>query len=215
VIYPHPQIYHHLKTIFVHVPKAAGTAVEQTLRLLPTDVVGGHTTALGFQQKYGALFDQYYKFALVRHPVDRFISAFYYLLQRSVHPALENATVHTAGNLEAFLDLLDADPLAIRRIVHFLPQHVFLCDAQGGVLVDSLYRFEALPDAWEEICRRIGLPHRELRKVNASSHRPWEEQATPRLVEFVESYYARDFELLDYSRDSTASVANVARPLPV
>ena len=198
MIYPNPQIYHHLKTIFVHVPKAAGTSIEQALRASPKDVVGGHTTAVGFRSKYGELFHQYYKFALVRHPVDRFISAFHYRLQRPVHPALGNEVVHQAGSLDAFLEKLAADPGLIFRIVHLLPQHQFICDATGSILVDSIFKFENLPFIWKDISQRIGLPYHPLPKTNPSVRDHWEAYANPGLTAFVRAAYARDFTLFSY-----------------
>lgn len=198
MIYPNPQIFHHIKTIFVHVPKAAGTSIEQTLRASSGDVVGGHTTALGFKRKYGAIFDQYFKFAFVRHPMDRFVSAYFYLAQRPVHPALGNEVVHRAGSFEKFVQLVQAEPQIVRHIVHLWPQWEFVCDAAGKLLVNEVYRFEDLPGAWDEVCKRIGIDGKSLPKANISMHQRWQSYACERVFEFVKSVYAEDFKRFGY-----------------
>ena len=73
MLYPNPQIYHHLKTIFVHVPKAARTSIEKHLRKTDQDVVGGHTTALAYRRKYPEEFATYFKFTVVRDPKQKLV----------------------------------------------------------------------------------------------------------------------------------------------
>ncbi len=88
MVYPNPQIYPHLKAIFVHVPKTGGTSIERTLRESPEQVVGGHTTALGYRKKFPDEFAEFFTFAVVRHPATRFLSAWRYLRAMPVNPAL-------------------------------------------------------------------------------------------------------------------------------
>lgn len=202
MIYPNPQIYHHLKTIFVHVPKAAGTSIERTLRESPKTVVGGHTTALGFKKKFPEFFDRYFKFAVVRHPVDRFISAYLYLKQHPVHPALNNQGVHESAGLDDWVAKAEASPSVLQNIVHFLPQHQFLCDADGKIMVDAVYRYERLEEAWREICERTGINHAPLPRLNPSVHDAGSISSSGRVNDFVAEVYKKDFKLLNYQAKS-------------
>jgi hypothetical protein len=198
MVYPNPQIYHHLKTIFVHVPKTAGTAIEQALRENRRQVVGGHTTAQGYRSKFPEQFAQYWKFTVVRDPVERFVSAYRYLSQHPVHPALNNQVVHDCGSLESFVDRVGEQPGIIDKIVHLLPQHKFVCDPKGKVLVDSIFKFENLEEAWRDILRRTGLDDVPLPKQNVSrriSEVDFGSSLAKSLVSFI---YAKDYEIFGY-----------------
>ena len=72
------------KCIFIHVPKAAGSSVEtseifEDQRIKTGEYVGGHTTALEYRETYPGKFKNYFKFAFVRNPYSRLVSAFSYL----------------------------------------------------------------------------------------------------------------------------------------
>jgi len=197
MLYPNPQIYHHLKTIFVHVPKTAGTSIEKHLRQTDKDVVGGHTTALAYRRKFPEEFASYFKFTVVRDPVDRFISAYSYLKQMAVHSALNNQIVHDSESMDHFAQKAKASPELIANIVHLMPQNQFVCGQNSEILVDSVFRFENLEDAWREICVRAGIPPDPLAKLNPS-RRVAKEEVTEEVLSLVRSAYAQDFEIFGY-----------------
>jgi hypothetical protein len=176
----------------VHVPKTGGTAIERTL-LGGTNVpMGGHTTALGFRSKYPEVFHDYFKFAVIREPVDRFVSAFCYLRQEPVHMAHNNALIHECDTLECFAERLRTEPTIIQSMVHLLPQHRFICDHNGQILVDAVYRYHDLDRAWRDICERLGVSHAPLPRMNISRQRPAAKPPTG-LVELVASLYEADY----------------------
>lgn len=200
MVYPNPQIYHPLKTIFVHVPKTAGTSIERTLLQGANTVVGGHTTAVGYRNKYPEAFASYFKFSILRDPVDRFVSAYCYLKGRTLLNALNNERVHQCDSLGDFVRMIDREPEILNQIVHLIPQHRFVCDAQGQVLVDQICYFEDLPAAWELLSGKIGIPHVPLGKMNVS-RRPADICLTdPALVAAIRRHYARDYDLFHFSR---------------
>lgn len=198
MLYPNPQIYHHLKTIFVHVPKTAGTSIEKHLRKTDKDVVGGHTTALAYRRKYPEEFATYYKFTVVRDPVDRFISGYSYLKQMALNAALNNQIVHDCQSMDQFAERAQASQGILSGIVHLMPQHQFVCDQKGEILVNSVFRFENLESAWREICARAGIPPDPLAKLNPS-RRVAKEEATEGVLSLVRTEYARDFEIFGYT----------------
>ena len=96
-------IFHSLKTIFVHIPKAGGTSVENLLwpnasSRTESDLwmgfvrpfynkyqTGGlqHLLAKQIQYEIGnTIFSEYYKFAIVRNPWSKSVSQFVYMTMR-------------------------------------------------------------------------------------------------------------------------------------
>jgi hypothetical protein len=195
LIHPGSQIYPHLRAIFVHVPKTAGTSIELTLRRSRRDVYGGHTSALGFKALYPDQFATYFKFAFVRDPVDRFVSAYCYLAQCPVDDALGNQVIHQSGSLSVFLRRVASDPSILGGITHLMPQHEFVCDGNGNVLVDAVYRFENLPQAWREIRRRLGLWWVGLPRLNSSRRVDDIVRQMDLVSSVVRDLYAMDFAL--------------------
>lgn len=195
MVYEHPQIYPHLKAIFCHVPKVAGTAIENALKA-PGQTVGGHSTALGYRRKFPTEFATYFKFALVREPVDRFLSAYYYLNQRGEHLALYNRSAHEAATPDEFVAKLTADPTIAQKMVHIWPMWKFVCDDAGNFLVDEIYLFENLSESWKTLSARLGIKHIPLRHTNRS-RRPVEKPSAA-VKAFVAREYVRDFAIFGY-----------------
>ncbi len=202
MVYPNPQVYHHLKAIFVHVPKTAGTSIEQSLLPASSGTVGGHTTALGFRSKFPREFAEYFTFGMVRHPAPRFTSAYRYLAQEPIHPALGNRIVHECKTLGRFLDRIRGEPEIVERIVHLWPQHRFLCDETGEILVDRVFRFEKLDEAWVEIAAKLKVVLPILPRLNKTGKAPSADMGTSQVNRFVQHHYAQDFAVFGFNRGS-------------
>lgn len=73
-------ISHDYKLIFVHVPKCAGRSV--------CDIFNqrfDHYTARYYEQEYHKFWQQYTRFTIVRHPLDRLVSLYYYVKEHRRH----------------------------------------------------------------------------------------------------------------------------------
>lgn len=196
MIYAHPQIYPHLKAIFCHVPKVAGTAIENALKA-PGQTVGGHSTALGYRRKFPTEFATYFKFAFVREPVDRFLSAYYYLKQRGEHLALYNRSAHEAATPDEFCAILTVNPEIAKKMVHIWPQWKFICNEDASAcLVDAVCPFEKLEESWKFLSAKLGIKFRPLPHSNRS-RRPVETPSEA-VKAFVAREYARDFSIFGY-----------------
>lgn len=60
--------------IFIHIPKNAGTSIEKNLHMRAT----GHKPWFIYKQDFPKEWETYKKFAIVRDPIDRFISCYDY-----------------------------------------------------------------------------------------------------------------------------------------
>lgn len=195
MLYPNPQKFSQLKCFFVHVPKNGGTSVEQTLKD-DGQTTGGHSTALAMRQKWPEEWGHYFTFAIVRDPLTRFLSAWKYLRFSPIHPNLYNEAVHCVDTLEGFVDLMQHDTGA-QGIVHLLPQHQFVCDQGGKVMVDFVGRHERLPEDWKVICDRLGI-HKPLPHFNKSKSTSVNLHSLEKSREFVRNHYAMDYEVFGY-----------------
>jgi hypothetical protein len=199
MLYPNAQLYHSIKTIFVHVPKTAGTSIERYLCMSNRIIVGGHTSAMAYQAKYPHYFSEYFTFAIVRDPIMRFRSAYRYLRQQPVNSVHSNHIIHSLPSIDAFIEHLLEHPYLLKKIVHILPQHEFVCDEDGRILVNSVFKYERLADAWICICQRIGIPWTPLARVNASPITGTKDAISTTMTAELLKLYMRDYEIFDYS----------------
>jgi hypothetical protein len=196
-------ISHKHRFIFIHIPKTAGTSIEEALRdescqLLPGEWDHGrvHHTPLNhltLQEvaDYGMLtpaqLKSYFKFCFVRNPWDRLVSEIFcpwmspwfkeLPVDQRIRRACELATTTNGiGNhLRLQQDFVDAD----------------------GLPMDFVGRFEHLDEDFDQLCRLLGieaaLPHR-----NRSAHRPYQEYYDEQTQALAAATYRRDIEAFQY-----------------
>ena len=200
------QIYHPLKSIFVHVAKTGGSSVEAALTpWLDKPFAGGHTSALEFAFIEPEAWHQYFTFGFVRNPWDRLLSAYKYLMTLPPELGIEQQDFVRArllrymGDFDGFVAHLAAEPTALYFLDHLRPQHLFLCDPPGNILVDHVARFEAIDAEWRGICQRIGidvaLPHHRRSSPPATLPPRYTAQSRAQ----VATLYQRDIALFGYA----------------
>jgi hypothetical protein len=81
----------------------------------------------------------------------------------------------------------------------YQPQHQMVTDAQGRLELDIVGRNETMQASYDAICARLGIETAALERVNASSHRPWQDYYDAELRDLVADLYRRDLELFDYA----------------
>ncbi len=126
----------------------------------------------------------YFKFAVVRNPWDRFVSGWKYL---------ESTRDRTLR------DLLMNLPSSGKEYRHLTrPQHTTLYDDGGRLVVDYLIRFENLQPDFDEVCRRIGKPQRRLPHVNQTRRDHYAKYFDAECRDLFMQHFARDVELFNY-----------------
>lgn len=212
------------RCIFVHIPKCAGISVGRSLF---GEYGGSHLGIPTYQMIYSkAEFDAYFKFAFVRNPWDRVLSAYRYMgavysryvdeygtvpRPESYADASEDLRtklstkfeVNTYDDFEAFVtDWITPQNLRVHE--HFRPQHRFVCSPDGKLQLDYVARYETIESDLAKIGERLGidasLGHDNRTDGEVVDYR---DHYTPRTRTIVEQQYARDIKLFDYSFDDT------------
>lgn len=199
---------HELKCLFIHVPKAAGTSVAKA-------IFGEKSRHIPLSRYF--VFDdraarEYFKFAFVRNPWDRFFSAYHYLARRigadPAYPDHRWATRYLGGkqNFGNFVKRMAVDRryrFAVRRYIHFRPQVDWISiPGRQGVGMDFVGRFEDMENDFQRVCARIGvsaaLPH-ERKGTGVNNYR---EAFDFEGRQLVAELYRRDIEAFGYTFDA-------------
>ncbi|NOQ46659.1 MAG: hypothetical protein GQ559_08320 [Desulfobulbaceae bacterium] len=103
-----------------------------------------------------AQFNAYFKFSFVRNPWARIVSEYKY-------------RHHTwKYSFKEFLFRHLPQPSWTDEYCHIIPQYDFLYDERGKRLVDFVGKFEKLQKDFNEVCRLLNIPNRELPHRNQS-----------------------------------------------
>ena len=142
-------------------------------------------------------FRRYFKFTFVRNPWDRLVST-YFFLQRGGMNAQDKAWA--AANLPAHpgfesfvLEWLNED--SIHTWVHLRPQHYFVCDDSGKLMMDFVGRLENMEADFAVVAARLGC-NNKLEKINVGSQKHYSHYYSDASREKVARIYAKDIALL-------------------
>jgi len=204
-------VSHKHRYIFFAVPKTATQSIRQALQahLGPNDwqqhAMFGQSTLpvpalaslghghISFQQATRHLapehLNNYYKFAFVRHPFDRFVSAAAFLLGNE--PDFQR-------NPTALMKSAMSRPRFRNRVL-ISPQSDLLMDSSGNSGMDFIGRYETLQSDFTHVLKHIGLPADVLPEVNTSEHGAYQDYLDAELTSQLTAFYERDFALLGYS----------------
>jgi hypothetical protein len=214
-------ISHPHKTIFVHIPKTAGTSAEAVLGMhgekkdigvkpyfnqqLDIEHLYGrqmqHMTAQGIKATLNndALFDAYFKFAIVRNPWDRLVSALAWTDQKWARGEELNAADFDRQVMQMYEQFRAAasssQPGSLPAYVY--PQYLYLIDPNGKLMVNFIAKYENLQADWRMICERLGVDA-ELPRRMKSHHRNYREYYGEQTRRLVAEVYAADVRLFQY-----------------
>jgi hypothetical protein len=191
------------KTVFVHIPKTAGSSIERSLkpyqdikhvalrrvnktlnslgstkRLFNINEMT-HASASDYVKELGANYERYFTFAVVRNPFDRMVSSFEFSKLRGMHDCSFNEYVLGSSSD----DVRD--------------QSSYVTDDHGNVIVSFIGRFERLNQDYAQVAKRIQLPLR-LPHLNRTVRRRYSEYYDDSTEAAVRERFARDFMMFNY-----------------
>lgn len=199
--------------IFIHVAKTGGKSMKEALRPyavpkarsrwrrflahLPipegTDAAfGPHVSAWWMKRKLPKdFFDGAFKFAFVRNPYDLAVSRYAFIRGHAEHHRHERLQTMSFG------DYLRQE----QRRAHRRPrdQTASLCDPQGRLIVDKVYRFEEMAEAYADIAARLRLDKvPEIPRKNASERGDYRSYYGEAERQIVEEIWRRDLDNFGY-----------------
>ena len=145
------------------------------------------------------LWSSYFKFAFVRNPFERFVSAYVFLFRNSI--SADHSPEKMIGDMKAALGRR-----RFRQRVLIQPQSQLLEDREGKLAVDFIGRYERLEADFEGVCQRLGVCA-SLPRANPSDHVHFSRYYDPELRTMIADFYARDLQNFGYSYSSELSTS--------
>lgn len=185
------------RCVFIHIPKAAGTSVAQTL----FGEGSRHLRYTEYEKANPRKFREYFKFSFVRNPWERLYSAYSFLKKGGMN---EMDKVWASEYLAGFNDFDSfvkgwVTPANIRSWVHFYPQHYFICDDALNLKMDFVGRFETLQNDFAYVQQRLNMPATPLPHINPSAgQESYVDFYSDESREIVASVYNDDIRLFSY-----------------
>lgn len=192
----------HKKTglLFIHVPKVAGTSIEQAI--YDTDRwLSGHCYALDYYKENREEFRRLFSFGFVRNPYDRLVSAFLYLKKGggSFDDFLFSQETLIDLDFKEFVFELQKNPKLLSWI-HFQPQHLFLCDEEKKILVKYVGKYESIQEDFFTICQKNNMK-KILPNTNTNPHINYTFYYDKETAKIVSEIYDDDFKIFGYTKD--------------
>lgn len=174
--------------VLIHIPKTGGSTIRHGI--WKSDYEG---------PTFGSIpsgWSRYFKFAFVRHPLDRLVSAFEDFRQ---YRKFE-------GDIDAFLAVVmdesviyDERRKSIEERIrhHAIPQtHPFNCLADA----DFVGRYENYLADLESILKRVGKVPDEIPAIRKTKREGWESYLAGETLKKAIAYFEADFETLGYAK---------------
>jgi hypothetical protein len=158
-----------------------------------------HLTAEGLKAELNGLFDNYFKFTVVRNPWDRLVSTCAWLDQKWFKG--EELKTAEFERIVRQLHAASRDPKSAQALLastHFRPQFLYIVDRQLRPMVDYVARYENLAADWATLCGRLNL-NAALPARMKSHHRPYQEYYSDETHAMAGELYARDVTMFGYA----------------
>lgn len=192
-------ISHDKKCIFIHIPKCAGSSINQQLHLKSVGF-SGHSP-----MSYHSEYSDYFSFTFIRNPYDRVVSAYKYFRQlKEGHRWYKrNSIISDAADQMSFQEFVNHIPDFMKLMkrqegsfesgIHFQPFYYFI-DKE----INYIGRFENIQDDYNTILSKLKLPLKPLRKTNATNNTDYRSLYIEETKDIVYNIYKEDIKKYNY-----------------
>jgi hypothetical protein len=215
------------KFIFVHVPKNAGTSITNMLASFSTPIdieIGGtqigellqpeyikryriskHSTSFDLETVLGEVWNNYFKFAMVRNPFSRFISAYNFLRKWN------SGNINFHNKILSYNDINDfisSDFILVEKIPDsiFNKQTYWLYDKSNEIMmIDKYLKIEDIDNEIRSLAQNIPALNNYdsgiLQRLNSSSglEKNFNEILTKNSLDILYTIYRDDFDKFHYN----------------
>lgn len=192
------------KTIFVHIPKTAGTSVEAAFGKIQMEQkyfkefgIGKHFSASKIKEDNPDIFEEYYKWTIVRNPWERDLSM-YNMMSKGIKfrhmnfkEFLKKVTVPNVGKLKI-------SHKTNKELNLFSDQRSFFLDDDGSILMNKIVRYENLEIEWKNICKKISKRYEPLPHLRKIKKKPISEYYDQECIDIVAEIRQDDINYLKY-----------------
>ena len=196
--------------IFVKTPKTGSTAIQHLLHKhrswlfmnelmnrpgfdlrgqnLSTHIigVGSYKARMKFKAQYPDIWEQAYKFSVVRNPYSKALSSWRYCPSTKDKSLLE-ALSNPPKEEENFHDYM-----------HFTKTQTSMLTRDGEIYVDELLRYENLNEEWRNFCDKHEIAAGDLPMLNKTARKKTKEELTSEEIKLINELFAEDFETFGY-----------------
>lgn len=209
--------------IFIHVPKCAGTSIENALKTNQMQWFGYDRKIQGFLQHLTCAeilehnfltkqeFDKHYKFAFVRNPFSRCVSEYIWRIKQFGNFINTPINVTELGN-NKMITANDVRQISFKDFVkrnfpwqeisfeqHMKPQIEFTHDGNMNLMVDYVGKFENLKQDFDYVCDCIGIEKRNLPHNYKTNHTHYTDYYDAETKEIVTNMYKQDLNTFGYT----------------
>ncbi|MEQ3636258.1 sulfotransferase family 2 domain-containing protein [Alcanivorax sp.] len=186
------------ETIFIHVPKNAGRSIYRSVFNEP----GRHIQLKRYYIYDRCRASRYYKFAVVRDPVDRFVSAFNGLKGSGIgngeYDKFVNENIDHFQDVSDFVDWMALSKCNVNKVLgwlHFYPQYKWISVVGDEIAVDRVLKFEFLQDDWPSFAKERGFSEK-LSFVGKGVANY--QSLSDFQIKFIRRVYSKDCQLFSY-----------------
>lgn len=192
-------IYNNLKCVYIHIPKTGGQSIMNVLSRAEADCTMDnqyeldHLTMIQTLERMKP--ESYFKFAIVRHPMERLISE--YRFSKKYRPYLPDSEHFTFAEYVQAIAQLPIDLMPHMMANHLYTQTKFLYD-KDELLVDCVGRFEAMTYAIKFVSQKLQKDLPELPHLNKSICDEETIACDTQTKLLVRQMYAEDYKRFGY-----------------
>lgn len=202
-------------TVFIHIPKCAGTTIEKILGTCTKKEYFSakkvtnserkspqHFTYLELKNELIVDWEKFFVFSVVRNPYSRFVSEYNY---RKYLFSTTQKQKYNPVDFNTFANSLNIDPPQRIQIFdgHLETQTSFLKN-EMGIIEPSIqvFKFENLVPCWTILEEKTGVVYKNyLWSRKSTDETPYQEFYTPEIKSIVYNFYKEDFDNFGYTSE--------------